>query len=87
MQEDLTTTPGQYFKLMELRDEPGMGCRMASGTGGGEGKREKPSILKYCSDSFTLLLDLELAPYPILMQMEFQQLRAGSKRQGSRMCV
>lgn len=67
-------------------DEPQMGCRLASGSGDGEGKREKPSILK-CSDSFTLLLDPKLAPYPILMQTEFQQLWAGSKRQGSRMCM
>lgn len=68
-------------------DEPGMGCSLASGSGGGEGKRGKQSILKCCSGSFILLLDPELAPNPILMQTEFQQLWAGGKRQGSRMCL
>lgn len=64
-------------------DEPGMGCRLASGSGGGEGKRGKQSILKCCSDNFTLLLDPELAPNPILMQTEFQQCGQGARDRGA----
>lgn len=59
----------------------GRATRWQVQSGDGEAKDSKVVF----SGSLTLLLDPELARQPILIQKEFQPLRAGSKRQGSRM--